>query len=371
MSKRTIALISYDLEPVSGGQGKHFEQLGWELEKRLPGDCWNIIKISQKYLQERGGLGSKLLKKVKQPFLRYIFFIFYLNFILPSEIKRNKIALAILNCGPGGVVLFFRISCTLLSIANHTYAQQIRFLPQQSWKRILQMLESKTYKLSDTIFSISSSTAESLKTDYHIPENKIEIVHIGSKASNADLGLDAIPRKSLLFVGRLDDRKGIKFLLESALFLQKLLPDFVLNIVGKGPLFDQANTFISNNGLSNFVRLMGHVSDQHLQELYAQTAIFVAPSVFEGLGLAALDAAAQGIPIVARAVPGLTDVVIHERNGFLTDSNSPSEFAEACLKLASNSELRKQMGEAGRQYVQKYFNWNLIIQSYLGRITRL
>jgi glycosyltransferase involved in cell wall biosynthesis len=371
MSKRTIALISYDLEPLLGGQGKHFEQLVWELEKKLPEDCWNILKISQKYLEERGGLLAKIFVKLKLPVLRYIFFLVYLNVLLPSEIRRNKIALILVNCGPGGVFIFFKTACKLLAIANHTYAQQIRFLPQQSWKRILQIFENRTYQQSDFIFSISSSTAQSLKADYNLSKDKIQIVPIGCKDLNVNPKLELDARKSLLFVGRLDERKGIQFLLESAVILEKLMPDFELNVVGKGPLFDVANTFIRENNLSGFVRLMGHVNDEHLQELYDKTAIFLAPSVFEGLGLAALSAAAQGIPVVARDVPGLSDIVLNGQSGFLTKASSPEDFAEASLKLFSDSELRKKMGEAGRQHVLKNFNWNVIIQSYLERIYTL
>ena len=371
MSKRTIALISYDLEPLSGGQGKHFQQLAWELEKKLPEDRWNIIKISQKYLEERGGIAANVFTKIKQPFLRYAFFLLYLNLILASEIRRNKIALAIINCGPGGILLFMKPACKVLAISNHTYAQQIKFLPTQSWKKILQTLEQQTYQQSNQIFAISNSTAESLLSDYGISKGQIKVVPIGSKFANLDRCSNVNTQPSLLFVGRLDERKGIHFLLESASILKKHFPDFELNIVGKGPLFDFANNFIRVNHLQSVVRLMGHVSDEHLQELYKKTVVFVAPSVFEGLGIAALDAAAQGIPVVARSVPGLSDVVLHKQTGFLTNASSPEEFAEACKELLSDLELQKRMGEAGRQHVLKNFNWNTIITHYLESINQV
>ena len=90
--------------------------------------------------------------------------------------------------------------------------------------------------------------------------------------------------------------------------------------------------------------------------LLAQAAVVVVPSRSEGLGLSALEAMAAGKPVVASAVGGLREVVIHEETGLLVPPEDPAALAAALKSLLSAPERARKMGEAGRARVETEFD---------------
>ncbi|MBN1980056.1 MAG: glycosyltransferase family 4 protein, partial [Chitinivibrionales bacterium] len=109
-----------------------------------------------------------------------------------------------------------------------------------------------------------------------------------------------------------------------------------------------------------------HMPDQtKLYEKIRSWDIFVMPTVYrpESLGVAAIEAAAMGIPVVASNFGGIPEVVIQGVSGFLVEPGSAEQIAEAISTLVRDSSLRLAMGTAGRKMVLEKYDWQHCVES--------
>lgn len=170
----------------------------------------------------------------------------------------------------------------------------------------------------------------------------------------------------LLFVGRLDERKGLRYLLE-ALPLVLAEQQVSLRIVGKGILEEEIKSQCHSLGLDNIVEFLGFVTKEKLALEYAGCDIFILPAIVdskgdtEGLGIVMIEALAHQKPVIASAVGGIVDVIQSGKTGILVPEKKPKALAEAILKLLSNPLQAKEMGEKGLSDVQVRFSWSRII----------
>ncbi len=125
-----------------------------------------------------------------------------------------------------------------------------------------------------------------------------------------------------------------------------------LVVLGEGELRPSLEAMVRELDLEDRVHLPGFV-DPVLPRLMAFD-IFVLSSCLEGLGTSILDAMALGLPVVATRTGGIVDAVVHGRTGLLVEPRNPSELASALRRLQSDAQLRREMGEAGRQRVKEF-----------------
>jgi glycosyltransferase involved in cell wall biosynthesis len=137
--------------------------------------------------------------------------------------------------------------------------------------------------------------------------------------------------------------------------MRHLPENVVLNIAGEGSERARLTQQIQSNGLENRVMLLGEVSKTEIAKRLAQSDIFCQPSLQEGLGIAALEAMAAGLPVVASKVGGLIEVVIQSETGLLVPVGDARAFAHAIASLLENPLKATQMGATGRDRVEKYF----------------
>lgn len=145
----------------------------------------------------------------------------------------------------------------------------------------------------------------------------------------------------VLFAGRLSPEKGIDELLEASGGLN-------LVVVGDGPL------------RSRVPQARGFVSRSELESLYRRAAVVTCPSRREGFGMVCAEAMAYGKPVVASAVGGLLDLVEHERTGLLVPPRDPRALREALDRLLGDEALRRRLGAAGRQRVERLCSWERV-----------
>jgi glycosyltransferase involved in cell wall biosynthesis len=186
------------------------------------------------------------------------------------------------------------------------------------------------------------------------PEKPIKII---------DKKYDLEGRKIVLFSGKLTPQKGVYYLVKAA---KDIRGD--IYIIGDGPEKKNLEDLILKMGLQN-VHLLGYMGDdkkEELEEFYYSADVFVAPSVWdEPLGLVILEAMTAKVPIIATRKGGIPLAVKDGVNGFLIRPKNSQEIAEACNKLLENEGLRKKIGEAARQTVEKKFTWKMIAQKYM------
>ena len=169
--------------------------------------------------------------------------------------------------------------------------------------------------------------------------------------------------KVLLFVGRLVQVKRVDILIKITIMLLKKGFKIKTIIVGDGPMkkiYENLSIPFKNN-----IIFTGHIQKKELPKFYQLADIFVLPSLSEGLPNVILEAAAAGTTSVATSTGGISDIIRHEENGFLVKHGNINSFYHYIKMLIQDEELLKMMGEKIKTYVNRNFNWSIIIKKYI------
>jgi len=183
-------------------------------------------------------------------------------------------------------------------------------------------------------------------------------------------GIDA-ETTAILAVGRLVERKGFHVLLDAAARLPKDRRWRVI-IGGKGPERDALLARAESLGLADQVTMLGFVPDDELARWHAAADIFALPAIVdssgdtEGLGVVLLEAMANGTPVVASRIGGITDIVRHEETGLLAAPAAAADLAAQIARLMSDNALRARLTQTARQFVADNFSWRSINQKLLA-----
>jgi glycosyltransferase involved in cell wall biosynthesis len=156
------------------------------------------------------------------------------------------------------------------------------------------------------------------------------------------------------FAGRLAPVKGLIYLLRAVALLVTEFPAIHLEIAGEGPQREAIEAEAVSLGIRERVHLLGWRPNVELP--MADWDICVMPSLDEGLGVVALEAMAVGLPLVASAVGGLSEIVVDGCTGWLVPPADPDALAMRLAMLLRDPRLRCAMAEAGRKQVQERFS---------------
>lgn len=166
-------------------------------------------------------------------------------------------------------------------------------------------------------------------------------------------------RINVVFVGRLEKRKGLVDLLRGYQFMKARFADCRLIIVGSGPLKSQVESFIADHRLPDVV-MAGYVPESVLPRYYSSADIFCAPATgAESFGIVLLEAMASGLPIVATEVPGYMSVLEPGRDSLTVRPKGWAELGAALLILARDADLRRRLGAHGLERAQR-FSWQSV-----------
>jgi phosphatidylinositol alpha-mannosyltransferase len=166
---------------------------------------------------------------------------------------------------------------------------------------------------------------------------------------------------NILFVGRLEQRKGLIDLLKAYNRLRKRKIDARLLVIGAGPKLREYRRFVGLRGIRD-VEFLGRVSDEDKVRYFASADIFCAPNTGqESFGIVLLEAMAAGVPIVASDIHGFKRVVERNVQGLLVEPRNARALAAALYSLANDPDLRHEMGEAGRARAPE-FSWDRVTQ---------
>ncbi|HEX7049506.1 MAG TPA: glycosyltransferase family 4 protein [Longimicrobiales bacterium] len=235
-------------------------------------------------------------------------------------------------------------------------------------------------RTSDAVTANSSYTASMIREVYD--REVLRIPFGATVADSADVvGTDDDGTDSfeLLFVGRLVERKGVRYLLDALARLDGR-PGVRLRVVGDGPLRPALEAHAAALGLAGRVRFDGFVSADVLARRFAACDAFVLPAVVdakgdtEGLGVVLVEASSHGKPVIASGVGGITDVVRDGETGILVPPADAAALAAAISALAGDPARARALGAAGRAHVDREFSWPVIIERltslYRGLVAR-
>ncbi len=164
-------------------------------------------------------------------------------------------------------------------------------------------------------------------------------------------------KRNMLFLGRLEKRKGLPFLLEAYAKIKPEMPETRLIVVGgDGGLRGVCERYVAQNRLADVV-FVGYVPDEDVPRYFKTADLYCAPNTGgESLGIVLLEAMAAGTPIVASWIEGFADVIRDEQEGLLAPPRDSAALAAALRRMLSDDGMREEMGKAAGRTAQA-FSW--------------
>jgi len=162
---------------------------------------------------------------------------------------------------------------------------------------------------------------------------------------------------TLGFVKHLRIKYGPEYLIRAMSLIVAEYPRTQLLMVGSGGLRSQLEALTGQLGLTGNISFLDAVEHRQVPEVLKNVDIFVMPSIREEFGVAAVEAQAMEIPVVATKVGGIPEVVRDGITGILVEPRNPEQLAAAIIELIENPEKRKEMGKEGRKYVLSHYRW--------------
>lgn len=348
---RRIGVVSYDFNPPIGGLGVLVRTYLESMKRLFPRDTTIVISPAPNADERGAPLGYRRYRCSGGCPL----FSVVLSFTLPALIRKHRLDLLHVHAGSGGVFLLRRPTCPLVVTAHHTYRQEadlvFRRQPlQRVWKLFMSILESRTYRRADTVVCVSRDTADAIVHQYGVPANRVCVIENPVDVAPADSLQDLVKHpESILFVGRLEERKGIMLLLNAFELLRKDLPTAKLRLIGSNLIGERLTKMIASRGLSGSVEMLGFVDDARRFREMTQATVLVVPSLLEGFGLVAAESMVLGTCVVASDAPGLRSVISSGRTGLLFPVGDALACAEALKRVLADHSLRKRLETAARQ----------------------
>ena len=204
---------------------------------------------------------------------------------------------------------------------------------------------------------------------YNIIPNGVDVEHFEKAREPFPQYNDGRP--NILFVGRLEKRKGVKYLLQAFAEVKKQMPEPRLLIVGPPTRASRGyQRWVAESGLPD-VEFIGFVSYDELARYHHTADIVCEPATGnESQGIVLLEAMAAGRPLVASNIEGYASVVTHGVEGLLVKRKDGHALAVALLDLLANPDKRRRMGENGRRCAEQ-FRWERVSQRVLSYYEQL
>lgn len=272
--------------------------------------------------------------------------------------------------------------------------------PLRPWKeqqlgggyRLSSWIERSAYEDAARIIAVSAGMREDILRAYpQIDPAKVSVVHNGidlaafQSASNPELvrALGINPdERSVVFVGRITQQKGLPYLLKAA---KQVPADVQLVLCAGAPDTPQIQAEVTalvkelNETRGNVIWVEKHLSRPELIAVLSSATVFACPSIYEPLGIVNLEAMACSIPVVATATGGIPEVVAHDETGLLVPieqvqdgSGTPldeakfvGDFANALNEMLEHPRIA-DFGKAGRARVEQHFSWDSIAEQTLS-----
>lgn len=200
---------------------------------------------------------------------------------------------------------------------------------------------------------VNSNFVKKTFIDQGYNPDKIKTVYLGVRNDFFGLKKDYNVKDKLkiLFTGNFGFRKGAEYLLKALIQLEKLNFSYEMTVVGS---YQDASTLIERYN-SNNINFVGHIPQSELKFYLSNSDIYVFPSLAEGCASSGMEAMAAGLPIIATVESGFP--IVNYESGILIASKNSNLLVEKILELASNENLRKNIGLNAAKTISENFTW--------------
>ena len=283
-------------------------------------------------------------------------YIIWLQFVLPFWLKQDRIELfwtpahRLPKYMPSSIVKVVTIHDLVWKFAPETMKPLGRVLDSH--------LMPYAIKHADSIVASSISTANDIFDESPKAKDKTTVVYLGnSMAIKKKPELVATKENYLLFVGTLEPRKNLRRLLEAYSLLSESIRNkhYLMIVGGKGWGTGNLELLIEQLNIQKFVKVLGYLSNQELENIYNNAYLFVMPSLYEGFGLPLLEAMSFGVPVVTSNNSSMPEVV--GDTAVLVDPKSIISIKCGIEEVLSDFNYRQKLSRATLER-SKLFSWD-------------
>jgi glycosyltransferase involved in cell wall biosynthesis len=224
---------------------------------------------------------------------------------------------------------------------------------------------------ADALVASTRFHANMIERHYGLPAGTIRILPLGLDIATLQTSIS--PRSPgpfrVLYVSRLEKRKGTQTLLDAVPSVLQSHPDTEFYFVGSDRKHADGGTTHEEYFRAKYpqcvnnVKFLGVVSAEDLTKWYQSADLFVVPSVYESFGLIYIEAMAAGLAVVGGRGGGIPEVIADGETGFLTEPNDVADVVRRVNQLIADGELRERMAKAGRARVEQRFSRELMAQN--------
>jgi len=392
-----ITFLTNEYPPhIYGGAGVHAEYLSRELASLEEGrHTINVLCFGEQKEDSANKTVQGILPPVDFPFqdFRYqkLFDTLLRNIIMSGTVPEADIVHCHTWYTHFAGCLIKQILGIPLVLTTHSLE------PHRPWKeeqlgpayRASSWLEKTAYENADGVIAVSRSMAAGVHDLYQVPLEKIRLIPNGIDTHQYQPTFNPALLTSyrinpdqpyLLFVGRITRQKGLIHLINAIRYispgLQVVLCAGAPDTEKIGQEMEERVKAARADTKNEIIWIDQWVPRSHLIILYSHASAFVCPSVYEPFGIINLEAMACGTPVIASAVGGIPEVIIHGETGLLVpfepigsnnfEPKDPQQFsrdlAAAVNSLFGSPEKRRRMGSQAREKVEKNFSWESIAQ---------
>lgn len=231
-------------------------------------------------------------------------------------------------------------------------------------EKVITPYTKSVFKYIDSITAVSPTATNYVKT---LTNKKIDIVSNGIDLSKYVSDNNHKPnskKKTVLYIGRLEKRKGVKYLLEAFKLLSDADKTYRLLIAGDGPDREKLEFLVEKEKIKN-VTFLGYISEKKKLKLLSEADIFCSPALYgESFGIVLLEAMAKGCVVVAGDNSGYSSVMVDRGKISLINPKNTEDFARRIDLLATDEVLREAWKSWAAKHV-KNFDYDNVIDNYL------
>lgn len=213
-------------------------------------------------------------------------------------------------------------------------------------KFIYGIVEINSLKNADKILTFSKYTFNTAK-DIGIDEDKLSLDELGFEKNISNDILKDRTNKELLFIGSVEPRKGLEYLIRAIAHIKERHPDIVIHIVGNNNLkpkyFKKLVGLIRKFNLDRNILFHGILSDEEITDLKNKVSFFVFPSLYEGFGMVMAECMLYGLPVVAFDNSAMPYLVKDNINGLIAINKDTVDLSKKIEMLLENRELRERL----------------------------
>lgn len=225
--------------------------------------------------------------------------------------------------------------------------------------------------LRSAAVTVVSQAMRDVLQELRIADSRINVIPMGVDLRNRFVpAVQRSASEALLFVGRLVEKKGLKYLIEALPLILKKHPNATLRVVGDGQEKERILERILELGLGEHVEFLGAVANETLTEIYHSSDVVVFPSVVagdgdrEGFGLVLVEALGCECATVVTDLPAMRDIVDHGKSALVVPQKDSTQIAKKIRLLLEDVKLRQTIGRQGRVQVLQKFDWEIITVQY-------